>query len=531
MSIFSKNKQISFLAGVQCALFALMPTTLTAEEITLRSKEGGVNVVGELVDFVDHVYTLKTNLGTMRIPASTVECIGDTCPKKMEFTKSFGIVGPEVLTTGLLPLLLEGFAESSSAQIALDGDTGGSQYSANLIADEGFGDVIASYDVKTSLSSLGFVELLSENASIGMALRRITRDEALALRAVGSGNMASAEQEHLIALNSVVLITHPKVKISSVTIEQLGGLMSGQTTNWRELGGADMPVITSFYPPSPEATAVIMDQVFGSDVPPPPPPKDAKIFPTAKKTVEFVSNTVGAFSVVDLGFRRDANVVPIISKCGIQMTPDPFSVATQEYSLQMPMYLYNRSDNLDPITKAFIEFASSDHAATLASKAGYVGFGIQRRSQTTQDARALTLKQGSDDRYETAFMTEMLNTMVGYDRLSTTFRFGAGSSNLNKQGSEEMLRLIDYLQTQPEGTEVVLVGFTDDFGEFDGNRDVSKLRAQSLMQQLQRAGGQRLKNITLSFEGYGEIAPSSCNDTDAGRRMNRRVEVWIKNPI
>jgi phosphate transport system substrate-binding protein len=36
-------------------------------------------------------------------------------------------------------------------------------------------------------------------------------------------------------------------------------------------------------------------------------------------------------------------------------------------------------------------------------------------------------------------------------------------------------------------------------------------------------------NVRLTAIGYGEIMSLSCNDTDTGRAINRRIEVWVKD--
>jgi len=126
-------------------------------------------------------------------------------------------------------------------------------------------------------------------------------------------------------------------------------------------------------------------------------------------------------------------------------------------------------------------------------------------------------------------MRDMLAKMVDYDRLSTTFRFRTGSSKLDERGLVDMARLSDYLKSQPEGSQVLFVGFTDDVGAFDSNRDLSAGRAQQVLTELQAYAGDALAGVSMDATGYGEIAPAGCNIAEEGRRINRRVEVWIKS--
>lgn len=143
-------------------------------------------------------------------------------------------------------------------------------------------------------------------------------------------------------------------------------------------------------------------------------------------------------------------------------------------------------------------------------------------------SRARQLLETTADAYERAVMRDMLNRMVDFDRLSTTFRFRTGSSKLDERGLIDMARLSDYLESVPQGSKVMFVGFTDDVGSFDANRDLSLSRARQVMEELRFYAGDRLSGIALEAAGYGEVAPSGCNSSDRGRGINRRVEVWIQ---
>jgi phosphate transport system substrate-binding protein len=38
-----------------------------------------------------------------------------------------------------------------------------------------------------------------------------------------------------------------------------------------------------------------------------------------------------------------------------------------------------------------------------------------------------------------------------------------------------------------------------------------------------------LTGIKFFALGFGELSPVACNDTQEGKAINRRVEVWIRN--
>ncbi len=241
-----------------------------------------------------------------------------------------------------------------------------------------------------------------------------------------------------------------------------------------------------------------------------------------------VNNDVSALGYVGYAFQRGAKPVTLINDCGISTTPDAFSAKTEEYTLQRRLYLYSRSDTVSEKAKTFMDYATSNAADGVISKAGFIDLGIKSRAQPLDGDRARALLDPAVDAYEGGVMREMLSAMTDYDRLSTTFRFRTGSSRLDERGRIDMERLIDFLKEQPEGTKVKMVGFTDSVGAFESNRALSKGRAGEVLKSLQETAAGQLDHIELAHAGFGEIAPTACNTDENGRSINRRVEVWME---
>jgi phosphate transport system substrate-binding protein len=45
-----------------------------------------------------------------------------------------------------------------------------------------------------------------------------------------------------VALDGIALIVHPESKVDSLTIQQVSDIFSGKITNWKKIGGIDMPI-------------------------------------------------------------------------------------------------------------------------------------------------------------------------------------------------------------------------------------------------------------------------------------------------
>lgn len=507
----------------------MFATAAVADEVTLKSADGTVNLVGEFVDFKDDNYIIRTALGDLRVSASRVRCEGDACPVFETVSADVAIAGSDTIGLGMMPLLMTGFASSLDADAELT-NTGEGETLATLIADGGFGDEIGSYLVRATNDDDAFNALLEGYAKVGMSSRRITKDEARALRAAGAGNMVSPEQERIVAVDSMVVVTHPSNDISQLTNEQLRGVFSGQIRNWKELGGPDRDINVIAREEDTASYEFFMDYLFeGEEKPQFLPQGLAQDDQEVSNVVYLDRNAIG---YVGYAFQRGAKPVSLVNECGIATTPDAFSAKTEEYALNRRMYLYNRSDNLDQASQSFLDFVVSEEADGVIGKSGFIDLGIVRREQTLEDGRAQALVQEAttyDAGFESEVVREMLDDMPNHDRLSTTFRFRTGSSKIDERGKLDMARLIEYLDSAPADTKVTFVGFTDSVGAFEANRRLSLGRAGTVLEEVRAAAGDRLDHIQMATSGYGEVAPSACNVSERGRSINRRVEVWISS--
>lgn len=74
-------------------------------------------------------------------------------------------------------------------------------------------------------------------------------------------------------------------------------------------------------------------------------------------------------------------------------------------------------------------------------------------------------------------------------------------------------------------TVVHVVGHTDSTGSASYNQSLSERRAQSVVRHLEMQG---VPPQRLRAEGRGESEPRDTNATEAGRQLNRRVEIYVK---
>jgi phosphate transport system substrate-binding protein len=530
--MYNLNKTLKIsAAGLAMATGLLTASSAYAAEVTLRSTDGTINLTGEFIELSDDTYIIGTALGQLRIASSSVICDGDACPSFDDVSADVAIVGSEAIGLGMMPLLMNGFAASLDADAEIN-NTGAGEAIATLIDDGGFGDEYASYLVSASTDDAAFAALLDGSAQVGMSSRRITQDEARALRADGAGSMVSPTQEHIIAVDSMVVVTHESNPVQALTREQLAAIFAGETTNWSQVGGPDRQINVIARAPDTASYDFFMNFLYGEEERPTFAPQGLSADDQALSNV--IYHDRNAIGYLGYAFQRGAKPMTLINECGLATTPDAFSAKTEEYTLNRRMYLYNRSDNLDAPSQAFLDFVTSQEADGVIGKSGFIDLGIERRGQSLDQGRGLALVAEAaryDAGFEGEVVTEMLEKMGNYDRLSTTFRFRTGSSRLDERGQLDLQRLIAFLEDAPAETKVTFVGFTDDVGAFEANRRLAVQRADKVVEDISEAAGGRLDHVIMATEGFGEVAPSACNVSDRGRGINRRVEVWIADAV
>ncbi|MDB5516981.1 MAG: hypothetical protein JWQ17_3739 [Tardiphaga sp.] len=89
--------------------------------------------------------------------------------------------------------------------------------------------------------------------------------------------------------------------------------------------------------------------------------------------------------------------------------------------------------------------------------------------------------------------------------------------------SRPTLEQIAKLLTNQPQLNVFIVGHTDSQGAYDYNMDLSRRRAEAIVAELAKTW--RIAPARLRAAGVGMLAPVGSNATDAGRALNRRVEL------
>ncbi|PSQ63792.1 MAG: OmpA family protein [Bacteroidetes bacterium QH_1_61_8] len=101
--------------------------------------------------------------------------------------------------------------------------------------------------------------------------------------------------------------------------------------------------------------------------------------------------------------------------------------------------------------------------------------------------------------------------------------FKFDSATIQGEAEENLMEFANTMQDFEE-SNILIVGHTDAKGTEEYNQDLSEDRSQSAADFITRNG---ISSDRIRTVGKGEAEPVASNDTEEGRRQNRRVEIAI----
>lgn len=136
--------------------------------------------------------------------------------------------------------------------------------------------------------------------------------------------------------------------------------------------------------------------------------------------------------------------------------------------------------------------------------------------------------------FEAALAEEQRQNQIEIERLkdetlkidiASEVSFDFGSAAI-KPAFRPTLDKVGEVLKRYERSVVHVVGHTDSVGSDAYNQRLSEQRAQAVVDYL--AGSAGVARERLRADGRGETEPRATNATEAGRQLNRRVELFVK---
>lgn len=195
-----------------------------------------------------------------------------------------------------------------------------------------------------------------------------------------------------VAVDSIAVAVHPKLNIPGLTLEQLQAIYTGKISNWREVGGIDLPITVYSRPPSTGDLVdifrlkILQNQQFGLEV---------KFIATTTQALRQLANNPGGIyydstaaiipqckiKLIPLGLKRNNLIAPyqqpLVSTSECPKTRNQLNVKavrTAQYPLTHYLYVVflENQGKKSQVGQAYANFLLTPQGQQLIAKTGFV---------------------------------------------------------------------------------------------------------------------------------------------------------------
>jgi phosphate transport system substrate-binding protein len=482
------------------ALLAFSAAPLRAQDVALTSRDGSLTLSGSLQGFDGLFYRIETRFGLLTVDAEGVICDGPACPDLIAPKAIIRIVGEGRAGASLLTPLLKAFADSRGV---------------------GFepGQPAILRDLKTGsvLAEVSFAAISGADAVLALESGRAD----LMLGAAEQKGLAARE----VALDALVPIMAPGNPTPFVTTTDLARALSGDVDNWSQIGGPDMPLVLHGLDADSDLAQALSARL-GRDLAASVRHADMDTLAVA------VARDPWALAVTGRTGAVPAQVLALRDSCGFPLLPDPMAVKSEDYPLSMPIFFQIPRRHVGLVLREFLDFLSTPAADAAIAKAGYIDRAVTSQPLTADGLRLINAINGAGAETTLEDLKRLTALMDGRARLSLTFRFEGGSSRLDAHSQGGLADLALMLEAGLlKDQDLIFAGFSDGSGAAAANLDLSRSRAEAVLAALKLLAPSVPEAQLPGVEPLGEMLPIACDETGAGRRLNRRVELWVRPKV
>jgi phosphate transport system substrate-binding protein len=407
--------------------------------------------------------------------------------------------GSNTIGAKLAPALAEGFLRKEGAANVhtLAGATPDEAKVSGILPGDSVATVV---EISSHGSATAFAGLANNSTDIGLSSRKIESAEIQNLTSLG--DMTSATNEHVLALDGIAVIVNRSNSADSLTKDQVARIFAGEITNWEQVQGS-AGSIKVYARDDKSGTfdsfkALVLEK--RSLLP------AATRFEDSMELSDAVARDPNGIGFIGLPYIRDAKAIAISEDNAPPLLPNSLTVSTEDYLLSRRLYLYTPAHSANAWVNKFVDFALSNAGQQIVAENGFVA-----QTVSTENTAASANAPGDYKRLTN-----------GAERVSLDFRFRRGGKDLDNKARLDLDRVVSFIaDLKFSGTNILLLGFADD--GMGNDLEISKERAELVAEQFKRRG---IDPAVVT--GFGALIPVASSSTEEGKEKNRRVELWLK---
>jgi phosphate transport system substrate-binding protein len=351
-------------------------------------------------------------------------------------------------------------------------------------------------EVETLGSTTGLASLLDGSADMAASSRLIRADE-LAL----AEKLSLQLREVFVGYDGIAVIVNPNNIAQALDLDAVARVFAQRVTNWRELGGDDAPIRVIGRPGYSGTQRVFKERVLtrlGPDT----------AFGASVTTVEKIADVLAevardVHAIGYVSFGHVTNQVRSLALAGtlsaLPVTPSVATIRDGTYPLTRPLLLYLRPDSGEA-AHALADFALADEGQAIVEQHGFARI-----------APGLALGSTAESSPPTAAHTEVVRIY-----------FDPNSATIAKESLPDLAAAASAVRP---GRSVVVIGNADSTGDAAANRAIAQRRADVVAARLRELGS---REAIVTAQVASADHPIATNDTNEGRRANRRVDVIVQ---
>ncbi|RBI77578.1 cell envelope biogenesis protein OmpA [Roseovarius sp. TE539] len=514
---------MKFLCVAFLAALMTVGAEAVAQDVTLTSRDGDVEISGNLLGYDGEFYRVDTIYGELTVDGSGVLCDGPGCPNLEDFVAEARFSGAPTVGRVLMPALIEAFALRNGMELRRD--AAGDDRLIYVLSDRETGQTRGRFIFRLTNSDEGFADLLANEADIVMSIREVREDEMRRAQDAGLGDLSDGRRSLVLALDALVPIVAADNPVVGISIRNLVKVLTGKIDNWSGLGGVDAPIDLHLHDPQSGLGQVMQKHLLrGEDT------AQAELHADPAELGRSVAKNPFAIGVTSRSISGLARALALEGACGFSVRATRWSIKTEDYPLTAPVFLYLPARRFPKLVREFLAFSRNRSAQLVIRRAGYVDQQPEEIAISAQGERFANAILRAGDEVTLKDLKTMVQTLAPLQRLTTTFRFEPGSARPDAQSRANIGRLARALETgEYDERRLVFAGFSDGEGPAQANRRIARRRADTVRKAVIDATETAdLSRVDLETAGFGEAMPMACDDSDWGRSANRRVEIWVR---
>jgi phosphate transport system substrate-binding protein len=219
-------------------------------------------------------------------------------------------------------------------------------------------------------SGTGIAALLSKTCDIAELSRELKPEELAMAKQKGF-----QPKQITVALDGLAVVVHPANPLSQLTMDQLAAIFSGSASNWKEVGGADLPIVVLSREVNSGTHVYFKEHVLRRGR------KDSQVefaanalmLPSSQAIADEVAQNSGAIGYFGMGYISAREKALAIAKDANSpyVQPTIENVINQAYPISRPLLMVTRGQPLG-LVASFINFVLSADGQKIVLKIDFV---------------------------------------------------------------------------------------------------------------------------------------------------------------